>query len=49
MNIKRAKFTPRNPAAITNILYGRGVKLEINNIIIPYSKNIDFEISNLSS
>ena len=40
--INKIILTPKNPATITNILYGKGVKLDTNNIIIPYSINSDF-------
>ena len=47
--IKSNKLIDKNPAVITKTLYGRGVKLEINNINIPCSINSDRTVSNDSS
>ena len=43
---KSNKLIDKNPAAITKTLYGRGVKLEINNINIPCSIKSDCTVSN---
>ena len=44
--MKSNKLIDKNPAAITKTLYGRGVKLEINNINIPCAMKSDWTVSN---
>ncbi len=48
MMTKRAKLILKNPAVITNILYGNGVKLDIKSINTPYSIKYSLATSNLS-